>query len=80
MIKQQPFSRMQTTINPMAHAVTVKTNGLDQLDVAIDSRREPSRAVSDAQDAVINYPASASVMELSGLAGDTVRQRRLLTL
>ena len=78
-IKQQPFTRMQATLDPVAHAVTVETNGLDQLDISIDRRRE-SRAVSDAQDAVISYPASATVMELTGLAGDTVRQRRRLAV
>ena len=78
-IKQQPFTRMQATLDPVAHAVTVETNGLDQLDINIDRRRE-SRAVSDAQDAVISYPASATVMELTGLAGDTVRQRRRLAV
>ena len=78
-IKQQPLTRMQATLDPVAHTVTVETNGLDQLDISINRRRE-SRPVSDAQDAVISYPASATVMELTGLAGDTVLQRRLLTL
>ena len=79
-IKQQPFTRMMTALDPVARSITVKTQGLDQLDVKIDRRREPSRPVSDAQGAVIKYPASARSLELTGLAGDTVRQRRRLAV
>ena len=79
-IKQQPLTRMVTTLDPVARSVTVKTQGLDQLDVKIDRRREPSLAVTDAQDAVIKYAASSTSIELTGLAGDTVRQRRQLSV
>ena len=79
-LKQQPFTRMVAALDPVARAVTVTTNGLDQLDVRIDNRSEPSRPISDAQAAVISYPAGASEIELIGLAGDNVRQRRRLSL
>jgi hypothetical protein len=79
-LKQQPFTRMVATLDPVARSVTVKTQGLDQLDVKIDRKREPTRPVSDAQGAVIKYPASARSLELTGLAGDTIRQRRRLAV
>lgn len=79
-LKQQPFTRMVATLDPVARSVTVKTQGLDQLDVKIDRKREPTRPVSDAQGAVIKYPASARSLELTGLTGDTIRQRRRLAV
>ena len=79
-LKQQPYTRMATTLDPVARTVTVSTQGLDQLDVTIDRKREPSRAVSNTQGAVITYPASARKLELTGLAGETIRQRRRLVV
>jgi hypothetical protein len=79
-LKQQPFTRMVTALDPAARSVTVKTQVLDQLDVKIDRKREPTRPVSDSQGAVIKYPATAKSLELTGLAGDTVRQRRRLAV
>ena len=79
-IKQQPFTRMLTVLDPGARSVTVKTQGLDQLDVKIGRTSETSRAVTDAQDTVIKYPASSRSIELTGLAGDSVRQRRRLAV
>jgi len=79
-LKQQPFTRIATTIDTTAHAVTVKTSGLDLLDVEIDGKREPSRPISDDQDAVISYPAGATRIDLTGLAAGTVRQRRRLAV
>jgi hypothetical protein len=48
--------------------------------VKIDRKREPTRPVSDAQGAVIKYPATAKSLELTGLKGDIVRQRRRLAV
>jgi hypothetical protein len=79
-LKQQPYTRMTTTLDPVARTVAVSTQGLDQLDVTIDRKREPSRAVSNTQGAVITYPASARKVELTGLAGEAIRQRRRLVV
>jgi hypothetical protein len=79
-LRQQPFTRLSYALDETARTITVTTNGLDQLDVEIDGKREPSRAIADGQPSVVGYPASAKQVDLTGWSDGTVRQRRRLAV
>ena len=80
MLKKQPFSRLETAVDPAARTITVSTTGLDQLDVELDGKQESSRPVTDAKTTVVSYPAGTKAIELVGLGKGTVRQRRRLSV
>jgi hypothetical protein len=79
-IKGQPFTRMVTTLDTAARTITMKTGGLNQLDVEFDGRRTPTLAITDAKDSVVAYPKGAKRVDLIGRAGATIRQRRRLAV
>jgi hypothetical protein len=76
-LTQQPLTILRTAIDTANRTVMVTTQGLDQLDVEIDAKRQPSREITDG-DTPVTYPANARRVELAGSVGGTVRQRRRL--
>jgi hypothetical protein len=57
--------------------LVVRTRGIDQLDVRVDGRFQPSRDVSGRVTRV-ELPAGWGTAEIIGSAGGRVRQRRVL--
>jgi hypothetical protein len=77
-LRRQPFSRLTASIDRTARSIRVITHGLDRLETLFDGRSGPAQPVTGSAPIVVNYPKGTKTVELAGLAGDEVRQRRRL--
>ena len=79
LLKKQPFSRLQPTLNAATRTITVTSEGLDQLDALADGHPiGATQSISSSRPATVSYPSRTKVVELIGFAGNKIRQRRLL--
>jgi len=79
LLAQQPWTRMH--VRHSGSTVTIDTAGLDQIDIYADGHpaAPPVTIRSDGQRR-LQVPPGATEMELVGLAGNVVRQRRRIQL
>lgn len=75
-IRAQPFSRLAPTPDLANRTITVQTAGLDRVDATADGRPLSTQPVAAGASVGVSYPAGTRVVELTGFAGDDVRQRR----
>jgi hypothetical protein len=78
-LRTQPFSRCQPMINKPARTIDVATSGLDRLNLLADGHPVGSSVrIADGETASLPYPAGTRMVEITGFAGDELRQRRRL--
>jgi hypothetical protein len=78
LLREQTFSQLQPKVEQAAHRITVKTQGLDRLDVLLDGHPDSTHAIGQGGSVNLTYPANVHAVELIGFAGDVILQRRLL--
>jgi Peptidase family S41 len=79
-LRNQPFSRLSPTVDSASRTVQVETIGLDRLDLLVDGHPGTSEPIQGTAPVTLGYPAGAGTIELTGFAGEEVRQRRRLTV
>ena len=79
-LRQQPFSRLSAEIARATRSVRVTTEGLDKVDVLIDGHPGTSTKLAGPATTTTSYPRGTRTIELTGFSGDTVRQRRRLSV
>lgn len=72
-----PRTGMTVTAPPDGEQMTVRTLGIDQLDVVVDGLFQPSRPVG-AQPIRVGLPAGWTTVEVRGTAAGELMQRRVL--
>lgn len=76
-LRDLPFSRLTTKTT--GRSIEVATTGLDRVDVHLDGHPGTSEPVTDTAPLTVAVPAGIRSVELTGFAGDDLRQRRRLT-
>jgi hypothetical protein len=79
-LRNQPFSRLSPTVDTASRTIQVDATGLDRLDLLVDGHPGTSEPIEGAAPVTLGYPAGAGTIELTGFAGEEVRQRRRLTV
>lgn len=79
-LKQRPFSRLSAVIDRATRSIQITTTGLDRLDALVDGHPGTSKVVAGTATTTINYPAGTEIVELTGFAGNEVRQRRRISI
>jgi hypothetical protein len=77
MLAEQPFSRLVATVDRTGRSIRVSTSGLDHLDMFVDGHPGSTQAIG-ADPVTLSYPAGTTMVELLGLSGTDLRQRRRL--
>lgn len=77
-LRKQPASALRAAVSSEERTISVATRGLDRLDVEFDGHPASTHALHAATNLTVTYSASTAVVELTGFAGDIVRQRRRL--
>lgn len=80
LLKKMPVTGLHTERVARKHLVRVGTRGLARVDVRIDDVPQPSFVPRPGKPDDLPYPAGAKQMELVGVAGGQVVQRRLVPL
>jgi hypothetical protein len=80
LLRKQPFSQLHPTLESGKHKLTVKTDGLDRLDVLLDGHPGSSHEIGASGSVSVTYPGDAQKVELIGFADNVVRQRRRITV
>jgi hypothetical protein len=75
-LKQQPFSQLSATLDRNSRTISIATAGLDRLDVLIDGHPGTTHIIGGNTTTAVSYPAGTRDVEVTGFAGDEVRQRR----
>lgn len=75
-IRAQPFSRLAPALDLASRTITVQTAGLDRVGATADGRPLSTQAVAAGAAVAVTYPSGTGVVDLTGYAGDEVRQRR----
>ncbi len=79
-LKQQPFSRLLAVVKRSSRSIQVTTEGLDRLDTLFDGHPGTSQSIAANATVTVSYPAGSKTVELAGFDGETLRQRRRLSL
>jgi C-terminal processing protease CtpA/Prc len=77
-LKEQPLTRLATTLDKPNRKVTATSSGLDRLDVLLDGHPGSTHVLGGDATTSINYPAGTKVVELIGFTGEDMSQRRRL--
>jgi hypothetical protein len=77
-LRAQPFSRLDATLDRAGRSIEVTTGGLDQLDMLVDGHPGMGQAIAGDTTVTLHYPAGAGTIELVGFAAGEPRQRRRL--
>jgi C-terminal processing protease CtpA/Prc len=80
LLAKMPVTGLRAERLPRRRLVRVSTLGLARVDVRVDDVPQPSFVPQPGKSADLPYPAGAKRMELVGVAGGRVVQRRLLPL
>ena len=79
LVLQRRYSRLTATAPVAAgEPLTVRTRGIDQLDVIVDGRHQPSRT-APVGSVRVELPSDWTEVEIQGRAGGELLQRRRLT-
>jgi len=75
-LKQLPLTRLGVQVDKPNRKITATTAGLTRLDVLIDGHPGSTHVIGASAATTVSYPAGTRVVELTGYAGDVIRQRR----
>jgi Peptidase family S41 len=79
-LRQQPFSRLISTVDTATRSIEVTTSGLDHLDMLVDGHPGSGQSLRGDATVTLTYPAGTATVELAGFSGGELRQRRRLSM
>jgi hypothetical protein len=75
-LRQMPLTRLAVQVDKPNRKVTATTSGLTRLDVLLDAHPGSTHVLGANATTSVTYPAGTKLIELTGYAGEEVRQRR----